>query len=170
MTAPTTYITPEVKAYIGREIEVTPQEASRENITFWAQAIRHSPQVPTGHGSKPADPLYSDDEYGRRTRWGGQIAPPLYVQRLWHLTGEDEEKGKVLEPPINLPRGVNGGTEYELYEPIRPGDVITLRIKVADIFEREGRAGKLVITVKELTYTNQLGQVVAKLRTTGIKF
>ena len=55
---------------------------------------------------------------------------------------------------------MNGGNDYEYFQPIRPGDAITTRSKIVDISEREGRAGKLIIVLTERTLTNQKGEVV----------
>ena len=63
---------------------------------------------------------------------------------------------------------MNGGNDYEYFLPIRPGDMITTRSKIVDIVEREGRAGKLIITTSERTFTNQNGEVVGIARGTGL--
>jgi hypothetical protein len=67
-------------------------------------------------------------------------------------------------------RGVAGGDELELYQPVRPGDVITSTAKVVDIREREGRAGRMLFTITETTFRNQRGEVVAVNRSTNIQY
>jgi hydroxyacyl-ACP dehydratase HTD2-like protein with hotdog domain len=69
-----------------------------------------------------------------------------------------------------LTRNLNGGNEYEFLKPIQAGDTITMTSKIADIFEREGRLGKMLFTIRESTYKNQFGEIVAKSRITGISY
>ena len=71
-------------------------------------------------------------------------------------------------PPLKVQRVMAGGVEVEFLRPLRPGDVLTFKTRLADIYEREGRTGRLVFTVNEATYTNQMGEVVVIERTTTI--
>ena len=60
---------------------------------------------------------------------------------------------------------LHGGTELECYQPVRPGDVITVTIKVANMRKRQGsKLGKMVFVTFELTYKNQRQELVAKCR------
>ena len=53
---------------------------------------------------------------------------------------------------------------------MRPGDRITVTTKLADLFERPGRLGNMLFSVRETKYVNQFGQTVALQRTTGISY
>ena len=59
---------------------------------------------------------------------------------------------------------LNAGTEYEIYGPIYPGDVIVASSKVAEVNERKGRSGMMLFGIIESAYINQHGDVVAKTR------
>jgi acyl dehydratase len=63
-----------------------------------------------------------------------------------------------------------GGNEVEFFKPMRPGDKIQQVTKIADIYEKQGKSGRLVFTIYEHTYTNQDGDVVAVARQTGISW
>ena len=65
-------------------------------------------------------------------------------------------------------RSVDGGIEYEFFYPVRAGDTLTASSMIKDIVEREGETGKLVFVITETTYTNQNGDLVAKVRGTSI--
>jgi acyl dehydratase len=73
------------------------------------------------------NPLWHEPDYGNKTRWRGQIAPPLFLT----TTGINETP-KYDTPEMKalfkgLYRGVgryNVGTNWKLFRPIRPGDVI----------------------------------------------
>ena len=59
---------------------------------------------------------------------------------------------------------------YKRQKPVQAGDVITATTKVVDIYEREGRLGKMLFVISETTYKNQDGEIVAKARNTGISY
>lgn len=106
-----------------------------------------------------ANPLYSDEEYAKKSKYGGIIAPPAMVQ-TWSLDDMHDAlqrfvHGNLLfeEDPHNqlfstLDReGYNGvvatAQEQTYLKPIRPGDVIRSRITVSrvskyDHFTRQG--------------------------------
>ena len=68
------------------------------------------------------------------------------------------------------PANLDGGSEWDYFEPVRPGDRITVTNYLADVFERQGRLGLMLFMVRETKYVNQLGQVVALQRSTGISY
>jgi hydroxyacyl-ACP dehydratase HTD2-like protein with hotdog domain len=65
---------------------------------------------------------------------------------------------------------VAGGGDWEFHVPIKLGDVITCTTHVADLYEREGKAGKLLFIVTETGITNQRGELAAKGRATLINY
>ena len=112
------------------------------------------------------NPLWQDEEYGRRSAYGTIIASPtfLFSLRFDEVTGQIEE----LECPLK--NVLNGGSEIEYFQPIRPGDVITVRAKLTDVQERSGKSGKLLFFPIDLTYENQKGELVAKHRFNFIRY
>ena len=82
--------------------------------------------------------------------YGGLIAPPTFLRAI-----------RVERPalPFAVPYGRNldGGSEWEFFEPVRIGDYITAQIEIDDIFERPGRLGTMLFTIYLTTYKNQLG-------------
>ena len=67
-------------------------------------------------------------------------------------------------------RGLNGGNELEYFQPIRIGDTISVTGKIVNLREREGKLGRMLIIISELSYTNQKGELVAKCRNSSIKY
>lgn len=67
-------------------------------------------------------------------------------------------------------RALNGGNELEYFQPIRIGDTISVTGKITNLREREGKLGKMLIIISELSYTNQKGELAAKCRTNSIKY
>lgn len=151
-------ITDEMKKMLGVESEPSVFEIEREPIRRWAEAIGDP------------NPLYHNEEYARKTRFGGMIAPPGFVQQYRFPVRMGAALRRVRSPfTMNL----NGGDEYEFFKPVRPGDVITAAIKLADLFERQSsnpQIGRMLFQIHETTYKNQNGEVVAIHRGTGISY
>jgi hydroxyacyl-ACP dehydratase HTD2-like protein with hotdog domain len=73
---------------------------------------------------------------------------------------------------VGLPRGhvLDGGGEWHFFLPLRLGDTITARTKLAKVFEREGKIGKMLFFVYETNYANQHGELVAISSSTLINY
>jgi hydroxyacyl-ACP dehydratase HTD2-like protein with hotdog domain len=63
---------------------------------------------------------------------------------------------------------VRGGEELEFFAPVRVGDRVTVKGKIAEMKEKEGKSGTLVFVTSEFTYANQAGEVLATHRLTMI--
>ena len=123
---------------------------------------------------------YFDEEYAKKSRHGGIIAPPSFIFTFFYDQGEgpDVEIGEdgivvsgasdELTVPLPVKRVMGAGSELEFFQPLRPGDVISVKRKILDIYEKEGRSGKIVFIVREATYTNQRGEVVVIEKGTGM--
>ena len=137
--------------FIGAESEPVSLEIEKGHILRFADAIQD------------ANPLYRDEVAARASRYGGIIAPPAFLRALRMVLPKVD---------LNLPlsRILDGGSDWEYYHPVRAGDTITAVTRLVDLREREGRAGRMVFVVHETTYTNQFGQVVAKQRSTMIRY
>ena len=148
-------ITDEMKKVIGVESEPSVYEIEKEPIRRWANAIGDT------------NPLYHDEAYARKHGYKSLIAPPGFIA-TYAFPVKAVKPRERLAP--SLTRGLNGGNEYEFLKPIQAGDTITMTSKIADIFEREGRLGKMLFSITEHTYKNQHGEVVAKARFTSINY
>ncbi|MEK7280889.1 MAG: MaoC family dehydratase N-terminal domain-containing protein [Chloroflexota bacterium] len=139
-----------VEALIGRELICESWEVSKEAIARLAEAVGDP------------NPLWQDERQAWQTRFGGVIAPPTFVAA---------QHGDMLLEKIaalNLPftRVLNGGNEIEFFQPVRPGDMIIARGKLAEAKMRQGSQGRLLFLVLEMTYTNQRGETVVVCRNT----
>lgn len=107
------------------------------------------------------NPLYYDHEFARTTRWGGIIAPPTFLC--------------VLMPPLPIPpieygsSRLNGGTLYQSFLPVRPGDVISGQTRLAEVRAVQARSGAMLIQEREFSYVNQNGATVCIGRGTVIQ-
>ena len=142
-------ITQQMRDAIGVESEPGIWDVEKGDIVRFAEAIGDS------------NPLFSDEQAARRKRYGGIIAAPTFLHAL--LPGPSKAE---FEQPY--PTGLDGGSEWEYFEPVRPGDRITVTAKIVDLHERQGRLGNMLFVVREIRYVNHLGDLVAERRSTGI--
>ncbi|MBL7209596.1 MAG: MaoC family dehydratase N-terminal domain-containing protein [Dehalococcoidia bacterium] len=111
-----------------------------------------------------SNPLY-DEQAAKEGPYGELIAPPSFVYGF-HISGRPQG---IFRMPVDIPSPpVDGGGEWEFFEPVRPGDVITITTKISDLYEREGKSGALLFVIHELECKNQKGQLVCRYRMTHI--
>ncbi len=152
MAAQNTFLTEEMRRQaIGIETGSLALEIEKGHIKRFAEAI------------DDPNPQWNDEAMARKSRNGGIVAPPTFLR-----AARVERPELPFELPF--PRTLDGGSEWEYFEPIRAGDVITAKARISDIIERSGRLGPMIITTIDHTYTNQLDEVVATQRTTYIRY
>jgi len=115
--------------------------------------------VEKGHVKRFAEAIGDDN-----AQWRGVAVPPTFT-RAFIPSDEDESK-----PRDPNERVLDAGSEYEYFKPIKPGDQITVVSTIADVFKKEGRLGTMTFQVKEVSFTNQNGELVATRRDTGIYY
>ena len=109
--------------------------------------------------------LFTDEEKAKKTRWGGVIATPTFLRCCVSLGPGIDHRAE-----SGLSRSLDGGSEWEYFEPIRPGDEITVTSAIAGFQERDTKMGRTLFTTTKTTYKNQRGQVVATQTTTGMLY
>ena len=109
------------------------------------------------------NPVYNDEIAARDSRYGGLIAPPTFLRSAVSARPE---------LPFDVPfeRLLDGGSDWEYFVPVRPGDRITAVSRIDDLNERNGRIGLMLIYTIVVTYTNQFGQVAAIQTSTSIRY
>ena len=152
MTTHATFLTEEMRQQaIGQKSAPRTIDVEKGAIIKFAQAIEDD------------NPVFNDDQAARETRYGGLIAPPTFLRSV-----------AVDRPtyPFDLPfnRLLDGGSDWEYFHPVRAGDRITAVSEIADINERTGRMGLMIITSIVVTYRNQFDQVAAIQTSTSIRY
>ena len=89
------------------------------------------------------------------------MAPPVFIV----IIGGEQFGEKVITPMFQDGL-LHGSTEFEFYQPIRPGDRITVTGKIASIRERS----QMAFVTFEISYTNQRHDLVAKCQQTMIAY
>jgi hypothetical protein len=96
------------------------------------------------------------------------VAPPTFLMTIAHWTGDLGQTRSAVK--LDYRRLLHGEQEFEYLKPIRPGDVLTFRSRVKDVFEKQGkRGGKMLFIVGETEFKDQRGEVVAYTRNTAIE-
>jgi len=106
------------------------------------------------NGIGDPNPIWSDEEYAKKTRYGSIIAPPSFV---WAVFGHVQFGWRGLG-------GFHSGCDIEFYRPIYLNDRITPECVFTGFEGPKASkfAGELVIDYYENKYWNQRGDLVAK--------
>jgi len=64
-------------------------------------------------------------------------------------------------PKIGSGMGFDAGKCVEVHAPIRPGDHLTAKSQIHDIYEKSGRSGPMVFIVHRMEFYNQKEQLVS---------
>ena len=152
-------ITDEMREAIGKESAPTTLEVDKTGFRMFARAVGHT------------DLIFYDEEYAKSKGHRGIVAPPGFFGTPAFKPGGGRSEG----PPargfsIPYKRVLNGGTEYEYLDSVCAGDRLTSTTKISGFTERKGSIGPMLITERETTYTNQAGNVVAKMLGTTIQY
>lgn len=127
---------------IGVEVETGQFTVDKEHILAFCAAVGET------------NPLYVDEEAAQQGPHRGLIAPPSFYSAV--------RVGQGLDPKLRYGNSTfNAGQHCEFLEPMRPGDTITAKTKVHEIYEKTGRTGRMVFLVRRTTYRNQRDETVA---------
>ena len=136
-----------LRQFLGKPITV--ESPFNRNATI--DTIAHF-----AHGMGDTNPIFSDEEYGKATRWGSVIAPPTFL-----FTCEG----------IGAPRGLGGvhamwsGASFEMEDVIREGTGIRGTVTPSGLTPKETRfAGRAILQEFTYDYSTLEGQTIGKVR------
>ena len=138
------------RSILGKEFVLGTFQVTEDMMLAFAQAVGET------------SPQYVDPEAAKNTASGGLVAPPIVYD-----TFRDDQ---LPDPKVQFGMVCfNAGQRCEFYAPIRPGDTITLKACITDVYEKTGRTGKMVFIVRETTYENQKGEKVAVVEQSQVR-
>jgi len=165
------------RAYIGMESveEIACDPIERGPVRRYAQAIMDE------------DPIFWGPTENN-VRYGGPVAPPLYPTHLFRrpfgtpdpiqlnarnpdFDGLSATASQGL-PEIEPLKGfalLNGGSEIEFYRYARHGEIVRLKSRYADIYEKETSKGPMIMVIIESEYRNGDGELLIRTRRTHIR-
>ncbi|MBI4965760.1 MAG: MaoC family dehydratase N-terminal domain-containing protein [Desulfomonile tiedjei] len=157
------------KKYIGQETGThTGEPVLARDIRRYALAI------------DDLNPIYFDEDAAKKGKYGGLAAPLNYISWAVGVPGSEKAAKELGEDGLatfvgvpEIPNAwalgwVRGGEEIEFLKPVYANDQVTVKGKIVDMSEKEGKSGRLIFVTSEFVYTNQKAEVLAKHRVTMI--
>ena len=89
----------------------------------------------------------------------GDVAPPTFPTTF-----------RITIPGLtfDLARVLHGAQEYRYERPLRAGDRVRCRVRVADVYQRKGRLGEMTFLILKMDGTDESGNPVFSGTTTAI--
>lgn len=138
---------------IGKETEATTVTINPESSKAFAKVVGE------------LDPLYHDEAAARAAGYANVLAPPTYPIAFM---AESMNPELFFELELNLPSIVHGEQEFLYFQPIVTGVELTMKGRIADMWEKTGRSGTLDFVVMEAEASDQQGKPVYTSRITLI--
>lgn len=134
------------KSMIGKEYPPYSFEVEKGKVREFARAIGDN------------NPVFHDENAAKAAGFEGLALPPTFPTVCAMFGGT---MMKIIgDLKINMAKMLHGGQQYEYLKAIKPGDTVTGKTKIANIFEKSGKGGTMDFIVLETTYTNQNGEKV----------
>ena len=151
----------EYKKGIGVEIDLDKHnfltEATRDNIMNFADAIGDN------------NPLWINEEYARKSRFGMITAPPTFLYNVNH--GSLPSASGTITLPIHNQTHLYAGAEFEFFRPIWLGDRFTVKGKAVDIVRKQSKSvGSMLFVTGEASYFNQREELIGIIRTITCRY
>lgn len=124
--------------WVGLEFDAVEFEMSGDEMVAWAETCGET-------APRFTDPGHADFQ-----------APAGFTSKL--VGRRAFPKGF---PQIGRGPGFDAGKCVEIHAPIRPGDVLTARSHIADIYPKTGRSGPMLFIVHRMTFHNQENELVS---------
>jgi hypothetical protein len=125
------------RSWVGREFDVVEFAVTEQEMLEFAEACGETE-------ARFTDPSSSDFQ-----------DPPTFTAKY--------VSRRIL--PENFPRiggrGFDAGKTVVSIAPIRPGDRLTARSRIADVYEKTGRTGPMIFIVHRMEFANQRGEPVS---------
>jgi acyl dehydratase len=155
VTQQTSLLTEALRQAIGKESSPVTFLVEKGPISEFAEAIGDP------------NPVFTDEAKARLTRYGSLVAPPTFLRSTMRPAAAVQERVKAYGW-ARQPSMLHGGGEWEYFEPIRPGDTLSVTSTVLEARERQLSVGLAVFIITLFTYKNQFGRVAATQKDTMI--
>jgi len=136
------------KKWIGHQLPPSELLIERGRLQFFARSIGET------------DPMYTDLAAARAAGYPDLPAPPTFVFAAELESGAVTSLLETLELPIQ--KILHGEQGFTYLKPVCAGERVTVRSKIADIYEKKG--GALEFVLKSSEARNSSGELVAELR------
>ena len=159
----------ELKVLVGQEGPrlVAVDEVCKPMIRHWCEAMQDG------------NPLYTDEEYARKSKYGSTIAPPTMLLTwtmppLWPPREQPPHPFEQFLEKLDK-AGFYGiiitNVAQRYYRPLFPGDRVTFTYKVTDVSpEKKTGLGNGHFVTTTFIFNNQKGEVVGAQSLTLLKY
>jgi acyl dehydratase len=149
------------RAAIGTEMDLNDERfvsvATRDNIRNFAEAVGDN------------NPLWIDEDYAAKSRFGMITAPPTFLYNVNH--GTTPSLWPPGRPPVTNLGLLYTGAELEFFRTIYLGDEISVSGKAVDIVRKQSKSlGPVLFVTGDAYYHNQKRELVATIRTTQMRY
>ena len=141
----------------------------RGRLGVYYHGVRHVGEITAdairtyAQGMGERNPLYLDEGYGRKSAYGSVIATPIF---LWTVRAPTATNLGGL-PGVH---SFYGGSEWEYYKPVRPGDTISTSYRPYDVVEKSSKyAGHMAIVYAQTLYVDQRANAVARAKAWSLR-
>jgi acyl dehydratase len=172
----------DLKPLIGKESPplTGPDKVSKQMIRHWCEAVEDT------------NPLYTDEEYAKKSRYGSIISPPAMVQTWSYGPVWPDGQEMRYRHPERLPQqeqfdpveeafnklgeagflgAVDIDTTLEFIRPLFQGDRVSVRSKLLNVTEKKKtRLGNGYFMTFAFSYSNQKGEPVCNQTMTIFRF
>jgi len=126
------------------------------------------------YGYGDDNPLWSDPEYGRTTRWGGLITPPAFLYTMGEAEAPPVTPGQralLKGDPMAGLGSYQAVMEFEWWRPLHIGDRLKLRTALlgVEVNEQSSFSGRTVSEIQGFLYRNQRDELHAIRRGTWVR-
>jgi acyl dehydratase len=139
--------------------------SSREHLT----RVTHDAMRNFARSYGDDNPLYNSEDYGKGTRWGAQLAPPMIPIALNRPMHRDRTEKPVKRPSF---RGIHvfvSGSAWNWYRPLVEGDELYSFGGTESVVEKKSEFAERSVFVTYVSVKcNQRGEIVAISRTLAI--
>ena len=153
------------KSKLGMEFPPYTYVVEKGKIAEFAMAVAQK------DSQAEVNPVYVDSEAAKKEGYKDVIVTPT-MQTCFALWAGGGLMRVIQALGIDLGRLLHGEEEYEYYGEINPGDVVTGKSKVVQMYDKEkkNQPGKFMeFTVMETEIRNQRGELVIKSRSTMVE-
>jgi len=146
------------KSKLGMEFPAYTFVVEKDKIIEFAIAVSQK------EDKEQINPIYYDEEAAKKAGYQGIPVPPTFPTSSFFWTGGGL-MATVKTLGIDLNKLLHREEEYEYFNSIYEGDVITRKMKVIDMLKK-GNGNKCVeVTILETKLINQKGELLLKART-----
>ena len=123
-------------------------KVEQRHIRQFAQAIGDS------------NPLYTDEEYAKKTPYKGIIAPLTFP-----IAVKPDDENDNFDLGLDYRRMLHGEQQFKYSRPIRAGETLYCHMKVTDVYEKDGKNGAMEFILLDTEINDVNGEHIVTSRT-----